>query len=132
MIDILQIDEGLWVLEEDGQNVALKDCVKFEITKTKRKDLFLVVVMVAKRLQKRVSLDSLVEQGLVKKLDRQKSVALADVWEARSPGGGRIIFMIKDPDTIVISAVHKGHGSLTQAVDRGMGRWRRYLKEKGV
>lgn len=40
MIDILKMYEDLFVLEENGQNVLLKDCLKYRISKQERGALY--------------------------------------------------------------------------------------------
>lgn len=132
MIDILKLEEGLWALEEEGQNVLLKDCQKFGINKTERKHLLRILLLVVEKLGSCETLEPLIKQEWIKKLTRQEQTFFENVWEARTPGtGARIIFVIEEPDSIIIAAVDKSKGSLSHAVNRGVNRWRNFLKAKG-
>lgn len=130
MIDILNIENGIWVLVEDGYNVLLSDSAKFGINKQERKQLFRLLLVIAERLTKGESLEPLIKAEMIKKLTRQEKTIFENVWEVRNlSGGGRIIFVRRDPDSIIVSAVVKVHGSLSQAVNRGVNRWRKFLRE---
>ncbi len=129
MVAILKIAEGLWVLEEEGQNVLFKDSVAFGLSKAERKHLFWVISMVASCRQQAKSLAPYIKCGYIKKLDRQVTTKNGDVWEARDLcKGGRIIFIIDDNNTVIVAAVHKSRGKLSHAINRGIKRWKKYLK----
>ncbi len=131
MIDIIEVKPGIWVLEEDGQNVLLKDCQQFEIGKQERKTLFQSLEFLAKALQEGRSYAPLIEQCLLKKLQRQKEALELNLWEVRAEGRGeRIIFAMREPNLIIVAAVHKSKGGMSQAVNRGVKRWKRFLKGK--
>lgn len=130
MIDIIQIENGIWVLEEDGQNVLLADCLKFGIKRQDRKSLMRTLGVASRLLKTGKGLEGLVGQNVLKKLDRQKEASNIGIWEVRADGKReRIVFVLKEPDTIVVSAVEKGKGSLSQAINRGIKRWTTFLKE---
>lgn len=129
MIDILKVEEGLWVLEEEGQNVLLKDCLQFGVGKSERKHLLRILLVMVEKLRSGEMFDPLIQQGWIKKLTRQEKTFFENVWEARDPGShARVIFVIKDPETVIVAAVDKMKSSLSQAVNRGINRWRKYLK----
>jgi hypothetical protein len=131
VINILEVESGIWILEEEGQNVLLKDCQRFGIGKETRKALMDIMSLTATYLAKGESLEPLIELGLLKKLQRQESAVQTDLWEARLVGrGGRLLFVMKRPDSIIVSAVDKNKGSLSQAINRGVKRWREFLKER--
>lgn len=130
MYEIKEHSRGLWVLEEEGQNVLLKDCLKFGLEKAERIWLFQTLQDFVGEIQEGRAIEDFIDQGLVKRLDRQKETEGFDLWEVRDPGrAGRIIFIRKDPDVIIIAAVDKGRFSHGQAIRRGVRRWKNYLKE---
>lgn len=132
MIDILQVEDGIWVLQEDGLNVLLADCQKFGITKAERKGLLLFLREVVQALRQGENVQELVDRRVLKKLERQSKASEENLWEVRADSGSaRILFMMMDPDAVIVSAVHKSRGSLRQAVNRGVNRWRNFLKTRG-
>ncbi|MDO8518663.1 MAG: hypothetical protein Q7T11_00685 [Deltaproteobacteria bacterium] len=131
MIAILQIENGIWALEEDGRNVLLADCLRFGIKKQDRTSLMNILTAAVGLLREGKNFDVLIRKNQIKKLDREKEAVKENIWEVRSEGwGGRIVFVLKDPDTIIVSAVDKGKGSLSQAINRGIKRWKQFLKEQ--
>lgn len=133
MIDILEIEQGLWVLEEDGRNVLLKDCERFGITRQDRKSLLNTLSVVVGLLAERERLDPLVHQGFLKRLIRQQGAYDDDVWEVRSDGSsGRVVFVMRAPDAVIVAAVDKRRGCLSNAVNRGVKRWKKFTRENGV
>ena len=130
MYVIKEHSPGLWILEEEEHNVLLKDCLKFGLTKVERVWLFQTLQEVVGEIQAGGSVQDFIEAGELKHLDRQKETDGLDVWEVRDPGrGGRIIFIREDSDSIVVAAVDKRKSSHSQAVSRGVKRWKGYLKE---
>ena len=118
------------MLEEDGHNVLLRDCLEFGVSKQDKKHLLRVLVMVAEKLGSYETLEPLIEEEWIKQLVRQEKVLFENIWEARHPGNNaRIIFVIREDDSIIIAAVNKSQGSLSQAVNRGVNRWKKFLKE---
>lgn len=131
MVDILQIQKGVWVLEEEGQSVLVKDSVRYGITKAERKNLLQILSIVAEKLELGESLEPLIGQEFIKKLTRQEKTKFENIWEVRDPGiNTRIIFIIEEPDSTIVAAVDKSQGSLSQAINRGVNRWREFLKTK--
>ncbi len=131
MYDIREHSAGLWILEEEGQNVLLKDCLKFSLSKVERVRLFQILREVVAEIQIGGAIDDFISAGELKRLERQKETEGLDVWEVRDPGrGGRIVFIREDPNSIVVAAVDKRQFSHSQAILRGVKRWKSYLKER--
>lgn len=128
MIDLMKYKLGIYVLAENGQNVFLKDCIAFGIGSQTRKFIERILKETVLCIQNRMGFDRLIKANLLKRLDRQSKAKKYDLWEIREPGGSRLIFMLQDPDTIILSAVHKGRGNLSNAVNRGVNRWLNYQK----
>lgn len=127
----LKIDENLFVLTEDGQNVLYKDCLKYRISRQKREIVFNNLLTAIKLFEEGVSLRTFQDRGILKKLVYQPKTRLYDVWEIRDEGlGTRLIFIWEKPNTIIVSAVTKRMGSLTQAINRGVNRWKKYLRKE--
>lgn len=130
MISILEIEKGIWTLQENGKSVLLLDCLQFGISKQVRKSLMNVLTVVTSRLIRGESLESLVENGLLKKLIRQKEVVGENFWELRNEGQGeRIIFTMREPHSIIVAAANKAKGPLNQSINRGVKRWKKFLRE---
>lgn len=131
MFGIIEIEEILWVLTENGRNVLLEDCQKFGISRTDRFFILGLLYSIVEAIRLGDPLESFIEDGVLKKLDRQPKVQTADVWEIRDTGRQtRLIFVRDKMDSIIVSAVSKLHGSLSQAINRGVNRWTNYLKQK--
>lgn len=129
MVDIIESENGIWSLVEDGQNVLFRDCVCFGISKRERKSLFAILRETTDLLIEGGSLEPLMKKGVLKQLTRQLEAVRENLWEIRSDGkGARLVFVLQNPRTIIISAVDKGKGSLSQAVQRGVKRWKTFLK----
>lgn len=130
-LDIIVVETGIWTLEEDGKNVFLVDCQKFGILKSERKELLVFLREAVAAFRGSGFIDVLIERGNLKKLSRQKEAVNKDLWEIRRDGdGARILFVRISSDVVVVAAVDKGKGSLSQAVNRGVKRWKNYLKTK--
>lgn len=130
MYDKLYIEDSLWVLEEDGKNVLLKDSQANGVSKSERKRLFILFLGAAQAIRDGESLDPYLYSGCLKCLDRQEKAVRSNLWEIRDEGSGtRLIFVREDPDTIIVAAVSKRCGNLSQAVHRGANRWAKYKKE---
>ena len=131
-IDIIEVGPGIWVIEEEGKNVFLDDCQQFEIDKIERRVLWHYLKEVAQAIREGEEIQPLIDRGILKKLSRQTKAAKQDLWEIRTDwGGARILFIRIDPKLVVVAAVHKSRGSLSHAVNRGVNRWKNYLKAKG-
>lgn len=130
MYVIKEHSRGLWILEENGQNVLLRDCLKFGLGKVERIWLFQTLQDVVAEIQSGNSIEGFIKEDVLKCLDRQKETKELNIWEVRDPGrGGRIIFIRDDPNSIVVAAVNKRRSSHNQAIRRGVKRWKDYLKE---
>lgn len=130
MITLSFIEEGIWVLEENGRNVLLKDAVQFGISKLERKFLYQQLSVTARLLKSGDDLAYLIKEGILKPLDRNLKAKKHHLWEIRDVGrGGRLIFVMLKPDTVIVSAVSKRKDSLSQAIHRGINRWEGYLKK---
>lgn len=131
MTGIIQVEQGIWILEEEKQNVLLKDCLRFKIEKQARKSLMDILSAVARYLMEGKSLEPLIQSRLIKRLTRQEDAVQENIWEVRAEGwGGRLVFIMKEPNSIVVAAVNKNAGSLSQTVNRGLKRWKNFLKEQ--
>ena len=120
---------GLWILEEKGQSVLFKDSLSFALDKHERIWLFQTLQMVVAKIQDGKSVTEFIQSGVLKPLDQQKEVEGFNVWEIRNLGrAGRVIFVRKDQNSIIVAAVNKGQSSHSQAIRRGIRRWKNYLK----
>lgn len=134
IIAIIELESGIQTLSEGGVNVLHKDCLRFGMAKTERRELLIYLrqAVAAFRECDEELLKGLLEGRYLKKLERQKKAREENLWEVRKEGrGARILFMRLDSNAVVVAAVEKGAGSLSQAVNRGVNRWRDYLKTKG-
>lgn len=101
-IDILQIQEGLYVLTEEGINVLHKDSIRFGLSKEERRILFDNLVLVSQEIQKKASLALFVKARILKQLTKQSKAQKWNLWEIRDEGNqGRLIFVRLDPDVIL-------------------------------
>lgn len=129
MIDILEIDNGVYVLAEKGEDVLSSDCISYGVTRADRRRLMDSLLALSYKILFGRSENDLIQSGVLKKLDRQHKTKRYDVWEVRDEGSHcRLIFLRLHPNMYIVSAVNKGHGSLTQAINRGIKRWELYLK----
>ena len=109
----------------------MKDCLKFGLGKTERIWLFQTLQDFVAEIQNERPVDGFIDEGVIKRLEIQKETEGLNIWEVRDPGrAGRIIFIREDPCAIIVAAVDKGRGSHSQAVRRGVKRWKDYLKER--
>lgn len=125
-------DPNLFVVLENDINVLHADANRFGILKEEKRELMRIVRAVAKtiRTDGATSLDLLLREGVLKKIEREQSVKNLSVWEARSEAhGARIFFLLLNPNTIIVSAVNKTYHSQSQAINRGMKRWKMLLKQ---
>lgn len=130
--DIIEVEPGIWTLQEDGKNVFLGDCQKFDISKKERRELLLFLRKAVDFFEKGL-VDVLIERGNLKRLSRQPKAMEENLWEVRRDGdGARILFIQVSPGAVVVAAVHKNRGSLSQAVHRGVNRWRSFLKTRSA
>lgn len=129
--DIVQVEAGIWSLEENYVNVFLADCHAFGILKAERKEMLLLLREAVAAMLNPKRWDLMVQYGNLKKLTRQQRATFSDLWEVRQDGkGARVLFVRMDPDIVVVAAVHKNASSLSQAVNRGISRWEKFLKTK--
>lgn len=125
-------DPNLFVILENGMNVLHDDANRFGISKEKKRELIRIVRSVAKtiRTDGLVALDFLVQEGVLKRIEKQENVQDLKVWETRSNAhGARIFFLLSNANTIIVSAVNKTGNSQSQAINRGIKRWKMLLKQ---
>lgn len=132
MIDILYVEDAIWVLEEKGKNVFLQDCLENEIKREDRLVLldlirdFSLAIQGDDRL-----LNGLIKSGFVKKLDKQPKALHYDLWEIRSDGKPQRVILVKiNPQLVIVAAVDKSKKSQKNAINRGVNRWKEFLKKE--
>lgn len=131
MIELSLIQDGIGVLVEEGISVFVVDSQKYGISRVEKKFLFTHLEDVASFLRNGYDLKPLIDAGFLKKLTHDAKCIENNLWEIRDPGrGGRLIFVLDDPESIIISAVSKRVGSQNQAIKRGMKRWGNFLKKQ--
>lgn len=129
MIDLIHLEPGITSLTENGISVLQKDSIRFAISRRQSRFLRRIIKTFSACIQSDFDYGRLIEDGFVRKLERQAKAGQYNLWEAREPGGARIIFRIEKPNMIIVSAVQKSRGSLTEAINRGTNRWQSYLKK---
>lgn len=125
-------DPNLFVILENGISVLHADANRFGIRKEEKRELIRMVRAAAKTIRTDGigSLESLVQEGVLKRIEREESVKHLNVWEVRSDAhAARIFFLLANPNAIIVSAVNKTHHSQSQAINRGVKRWKLLLKE---
>ena len=125
-------DPNLFVICENGKDVLNGDAIRCGVSKEIKRELFTVLRAVAKttRTEGIGALELSFGRDVLKRIDRQENVKDLNFWEARSDAhGGRIFFLLIAPNVIIVSAVNKFHYSQSQAVNRGIKRWKTLLKQ---
>lgn len=129
MIDLIYLEPGIASLTENGISVLSKDSIKFAISRRQSRFLRRIIKSFSVCMQYGFGYENLLQDGFIKKLERQSEARQFNLWEAREPEGSRVIFRIEKPNTIIVSAVQKGSGNLTRAINRGINRWQSFLKQ---
>jgi hypothetical protein len=124
-------EPNLFVIFEDDQSVLDSDAIKSGLLRSQKRELFKNIRSLAKALRTSgiETLQDYKVVGILKKMDRQRSLAGLNLWEVRSDGhGGRIFFILESQNCIIVSAVDKFQANQDQAIDRGATRWKALLK----
>ena len=138
MLKIRPVEDapGLYeILNENGHSYLDMDSVRCKLGKQIKRELknTLVLVCQALKIQGIRCLSDFVEEGLLKKIDRNTRAARHHLWEVRNPAhGGRIFFIMDDKGQIIVSAVDKyskDSKAQEKAINRGLNRWEEFLSK---
>ncbi|QQR80856.1 MAG: hypothetical protein IPJ69_01495 [Deltaproteobacteria bacterium] len=132
MIDIIQVEGVIWVLEEGGRNIFLQDCQDNGIDRMQRFELLDSIRDFSEAItHDQELLEKLIESGFLKKLNKQAKAQQYDLWEVRSDGKPyRVILIRVNPHIVIVAAVDKSKKSQKNAINRGVNRWKEFLKKE--
>lgn len=135
-LERIEETNNLFVIMEDEQSVLHGDAIRFGLSKNEKNALLaeLKSFCNAIEIDPALALKKFTDDEILKKLDRDKKAkAQGNLWEVRSPEhGGRIIFILNDDGSVIVSAVNKNVKSKsgkpqTEAINRGVNRWKALL-----
>lgn len=138
MLKIRQVEdvEGLYeMLDENGHSYLDMDALRCKLGKHVKRELKNTLILVCRdlKIQGMNALSDFVDEGLLKKIDRNTRAVEHHLWEVRNPAhGGRIFFILDDEGQIIVSAVDKyakDSEAQEKAINRGLNRWEKFLSK---
>lgn len=129
--------EGLYeMVDEKGCSCLDADAIRYKLGKQVKRELknTLVLICQALRIRGMDALSDFIEEGLLKKIDRNSRAVEHNLWEIKNQAhGGRLFFIMDDEGQIIVSAVDKfaTHDPKAQekAIHRGLNRWENFLSK---
>ena len=127
---------GLYELIDDKDHSVLDvDALKFKLDRGMKRQLKNILILVCQGLAIKglEALNEFIQDDLLKKIERNVKAQKYDLWEVRHPAhGGRIFFIMDNKNNIIVSAVNKqstkDNLSQEKAINRGINRWEKFLK----
>lgn len=129
--------EGLYeLIDEKGQSCLDADAIRSKLGKPVKRDLKNTLALICQALKIRGmgALLDFIEEGLLKKIDRNSRAVEHNLWEIRNPAhGGRLFFIMDEEGQIIVSAVDKfatqDSKAQDKAINRGINRWENFLSK---
>lgn len=130
--NIIRYYENIYSLTNLGHSVLDLDCVKYGVDKIQRRSLVRILRSIAKEIKQGFSINDYIEMGFLKKLVRDVGDQ-NNVWEVRDEGHHcRLIFLIDKKKIIILSVANKLNQNLSQAIKRGLKRWKKFQNPQRV
>lgn len=126
--------KGLYEIVDGNRSVFDLDAAKFAMPRVMKRQLSILLIQVCQTLsyKGRAGLEEFINDGFLKRIERNAKALEHGLWEIRHPAhGGRLFFIMDDDGNVIVSAVDKNakdRNAQEKAINRGINRWENLLK----